>query len=125
MILQKSVKCKNEIVHFDLFGLFSRLISIAERTKKFKEYFKCELAQDPTSISKDRFMRESHKSNLKNILIENFRNFETYPTNKIVVDGGALLYQVSWNKDCSYSEVIDQHYDYIQNNYGINMYCSL
>ena len=110
MILQKSVKCKNEIVHFDLFGLFSRLISIAERTKEFKEYFKCEPAQDPTSIFKDRFMRESHKSDLKNILIENVLNFETYPASKIVVDGCALLHQVSWNKNCSYSEVIDQYY---------------
>ena len=98
--LQKSVKCKNEIVHFDPLRLFSRLISIAERTKKFKEYFKYELTQEPTSLFKDGFMRESHKSDLKNILIENVHNFETYPTSKIVV-GGALLYQVSWNKNCS------------------------
>ena len=65
--------------------LFSRLISIAERTKKFKEYFNYELTQEPTSLFKDGFMRESHKSDLKNILIENAHNFETYPTNKFVV----------------------------------------
>ena len=46
--LQKTVKCKNEIVHFDPLRRFSRLISIAEWTKKFKEYFKCELTQEPT-----------------------------------------------------------------------------
>ena len=71
-------------------------------------------------------MRESHKSDLKNILVENLLNFETYPGSKIVVDGGALLHQVSRNKNCSYNEVIDQHYgevideycDYLQNNYG-------
>ena len=71
-------------------------------------------------------MRESHKSDRKNILIENLHNFETYPGSKIVVDGGALLHQVSRNKNCSYNEVIDQHYsevidqycDYLQNNYG-------
>ena len=45
-------------------------------------------------------MRESHKSDLKSILIENVHNFETYPTSRIVV-GGALLHQVSWNKNCS------------------------
>ena len=83
--LQKSVKCKNEIVHFDPFRLFSRLISIAEQTKKIKENFKYELLQEPTSLFKDGFMRESHKSDLKNILIENAHNFETYPTNKFVV----------------------------------------
>ena len=38
--LQKSVKCKYEVVHFDLLRLFTRLLSIAERTNKFKEYFK-------------------------------------------------------------------------------------
>ena len=56
-------------------------------------------------------MRESHKSDLKNILIENVPNFETYPASKIVVDGCALFHQVSWNKNCSYSEVIDQYYN--------------
>ena len=110
--------CTNEIVHFDPLRRFSRLISIAERPKKIKEYFKYELTQEPTSFFKDGFMRESHKSDLKNILIENVHNFETYPTSKIVVDGGALLHQVSWNKNCSYSEVIDQYCDYLQNNYG-------
>ena len=64
-------------------------------------------------------MRKSHKFDLKNILIENVHNFETYPKNKVVVDGGALLHQVSWNKNCSYSEVIDQYCDYLQNNYGL------
>ena len=110
--------CTNEIVHFDPLRLFSRLISIAERPKKIKEYFKYELTQEPTSFFKDGFMRESHKSDLKNILIENVHNFETYPTCKIVVDGGALLHQVSWNKNFAYIEVIDQYCDYLQNNYG-------
>ena len=32
--LQKSVKCKNKIVHFDPLRLLSRLISVAELTKK-------------------------------------------------------------------------------------------
>ena len=124
--IAKSVKCQNEIVHLDLLHLFSRLISIAERTNKFKEYFNYELTQKPTSLFNDGFMRESHKSDRKNILIENLHNFETYPGSKIVVDGGALLYQVSRNKNCSDNEVIDQHYsevidqycDYLQNNYG-------
>ena len=37
--LQKSVKCKDKIVHFETLRLFSRLILIAERTNKFKELF--------------------------------------------------------------------------------------
>ena len=44
-------------------------------------------------------MRESHKSDLKNILTENVHNSETYPTSKIYADGGAPLHQVSWNKN--------------------------
>ena len=50
---------------------------IVERTKKFKEYFKYELTQEPTSF-KDGFMHESRKSDLKNIFMENVHNFETY-----------------------------------------------
>ena len=59
--------------------LFSRLISIAERTKKFSEYFKYQLTQEPTSLFKDGFMHESHKSDLKNMFIESAHSFETYP----------------------------------------------
>ena len=60
----------------------------------------------------------SHTNLILRILTENVPNFETYPASKIVVDGGALLHQVLWNKNCSYSEVIDQYCDYLQNNYG-------
>ena len=66
-----------------------------------RNYFKYELTQEPSSLFIDRFVQESHKSDLKNILIENANN---------VVDGGALFYQVPWNKNSSYSEVIDQLY---------------
>ena len=107
--LQKNVKCKDEIVQFDPLQLFSRLTSITERTNKFKEYFKYELTQESTSLFNDGSMRESHKSDLKNIFSEKAHNFETYPASKIVIDGGALPHQVSWNKNCSYSGLID-HY---------------
>ena len=63
-------------------------------------------------------MRKSQKSDLKNFLVENVHNFETYPASTIVVDEGALLHQVSWNKNCSYSEIIDQYCDYLKNYYG-------
>ena len=43
-------------------------------------------------------MRQSHKSHLRNILIENAHNSKIYPANKVVADGGALLHQISWNK---------------------------
>ena len=99
--------------------LSPRIISIAERPNKFEEYFKYELTQEPTSLLKDRFVHNSHKSDLKNSLIENAHKFQIYPASKIVVDGGALLHQVSWTKIYFYSEVIDQYSDYLQNNYGL------
>ena len=95
MALKKNVKCKDEIVQFDPLQLFSRLTSITERTNKFKEYFKYELTQESTSLFNDGSMRESHKSDLKNIFFEKAHNFETYPASKIVIDGGALPHQVS------------------------------
>ena len=74
--------------------MFSRLISVVERTNTSNEYFKYELTQGPTSLLKDGFMRESQKSDLKNIIIENAHNFETYPASKIVVDEGALVHGI-------------------------------
>ena len=88
---KKSVKY-NEVVNFDPLSVFSRLISVVERTNTSNEYFKYELTQGPTSLLKDGFMRESQKSDLKNIIIENAHNFETYPASKIVVDEGALVH---------------------------------
>ena len=63
-------------------------------------------------------MHESHKSDFKNILIKNAHNFQTYSVSRIVADRGALFRQVSWNKICSYSEVIDQ-YCYLHNDYSL------
>ena len=63
-------------------------------------------------------MGKPHKSSLKNNLIESARNYETYSASKIVVDKDAILYQVSWNKNCSYSEVTDQFCDCLHNNYS-------
>ena len=117
--LQKSIKTNGETLHFDPLRLFSRLIFTAERTDKFIDYFQYELTQEPTALFKDGFMRESHKSDVKNILLENTRIFENYPSSKIVVDGGALLHQVSLKKSCTYSEVIDQYFTYLSNNYGL------
>ena len=54
------------------------------------------------------FLKVGESHDLRNILIENAHNFETCAASKNVVDGGALLQQVSWSKNCSYSEVIDQ-----------------
>ena len=90
---KKSVKY-NEVVNFDPLSVFSRLISVVERTNTSNEYFKYELTQGPTSLLKDGFMRESQKSDLKNIIIENAHNFETYPASKIVVDEGALVHGI-------------------------------
>ena len=84
----------NEVVNFDPLSVFSTLISVVEWTNTSKEHFKYELTQEPTSLLKDGFMRESHKSDLKNIIIENPHNFETYPASKIVVDGGALVHGI-------------------------------
>ena len=86
--LQKNVKCKDEIVHFDPLQLFSRLTSIENEQINLKNILNMNLFND-------RSMRESHKSDLKNILFEKAHNFETYPDSKIVIDGGALLHQVS------------------------------
>ena len=90
---KKSAKY-NEVVNFDPLSVFSRLISVVERTNTSNEYFKYELTQGPTSLLKDGFMRESQKSDLKNIIIENAHNFETYPASKIVVDEGALVHGI-------------------------------
>lgn len=75
----------------------SRLILIAERKNKFKGYyFKYELIQEPTSF-KAGFVRETHKSDLKNIPIENAHNFETFYASKIVV-GGEVLYFIRYRR---------------------------
>ena len=66
-------------------------------------------------------MRKSNKFDLQNILIENAHNFETYSASKTVVDGVALLHHISWNKNCSYNEVIDQYCSYLHSNYGLSI----
>ena len=42
-------------------------------------------------------------------------NFESYSASIIVIDGGSLLHQVSWNKNCFFSEIINQYCNYLGN----------
>ena len=105
-------------VHFDPPPTVLEIDFNSRTDKKIWRVFKYKLTQEPTSLFKDELMRWSHKSDLKNIVIENVHNSDSYGTSKVDVDGGALLHQVSWNKNCSYSEIINQYCDYLQNNYG-------
>ena len=58
-------------------------------------------------------MREFHNAGHKNILLGNACNFENYPTSKIIIDYGAKLRQLSWNKNCLYREVFNHSITYV------------
>jgi len=111
--------------------LFNRLILLAQRQPDVSLYFSYELAPVPSSLFKDNMMRKSDKAALgrllsQDVVVFDLQNWKT----RVVVDGGALLHRVRWQKVSTYSLTADHHVRYVINKYGRNAvvvfdgYCS-
>ena len=63
-----------------------------------RPYFDYELSSVPTSLFKDGFMRKGVKSQLANFFTSSVNGCEYQRQAKHVLDGGALLHRVKWER---------------------------
>ena len=114
--IQNEIKVNNEPDHIDPLVLFGRLTALAQRDDVMAQ-FKYELTSKPTALFKDGLMKKPTKSVLRNYLTKD----ET-PSKVVakvcVLDGGALLYNVKWLPNSSYSVIAEYYTKFIKNNYG-------
>ena len=81
-------------------------------------YFRYELTSIPTSLFKDRFMRKSQKSQLAKFLQNGVNPSVQNPGAMYVIDGGALLHRVKWQKKVTYKPIVNQYVKYVRTRYG-------
>ena len=124
--LQKSISIQDESIYIQPTGLFARLLALVERSESsIEDQFDYELTQEPTSLFNNQFMRKPNKSNLAKIVTQNASSFETIPSSKVVIDGGALLHRVHWRKGMTYNGIVQQCSEYLISKYGLNAPLSL
>ena len=116
-LLQDTVKVQNESIVIDPLVLFGRLSLIAQNRDDAAAQFAYELAVEPTSLFKNGLMRKPTKSSLRKNLIKNKLDCKE-PTHHTVIDGGALLFQVSWLPNSMYNDISNQYTDYILRKHG-------
>ena len=111
--LQDAIKVDNEHVHINPLILFGRLTTLAQRQEDIKEQFKYELTPEPASLFKDGLMRKPTKSTLRTHLTKNVSTPPTTPSKNVVIDGGALLWNVNWLRNSTYDDITNQYARYL------------
>ena len=128
--LHKGVSVDGETIHVNCSNLFNRLIVLAERQPDVSSFFAYELTPFPCSLFKDGMMRKPDKAALGRALSNDACSDVHLLNNCIVVDGGALLHRVRWQRMATYDQTADHYARYVTSKYGRNVtvvfdgYCS-
>ncbi|CAB4029738.1 Hypothetical predicted protein [Paramuricea clavata] len=80
-------------------------------------YFDYELTAMPTSLFKDNFMRKSVKSQLAQSLEKNVQFSGENPQAMHVLDCGAPIHKVKWQKKVTYKDIAVQYVNYVRTRY--------
>lgn len=101
--------------------MFNRMIAVAKREESIEQFFEIELTLEPMSMFKDGMMRKPDKPSLRKVLLPDSLSHTCEEINKqvtFIIDGGALLHKVRWEKGIKFSEVGNLYLEYIQNQYN-------
>ena len=118
---------ESETIHIDQQLLFQRLILISERKSScdVSHLFSHELCIFPPALFDSRgLMLPAQKSALADHLWDNYMAtgenvHQTLPTVvKFVIDGGALLHRLTWQRGVTYKEIISMYGSYLKKKYS-------
>ena len=119
---KNAVKIKEDSVQIDSNLMFQRLASFAVKTdSSLSETLKYELSSHPPALfDSNGMMKEAKKAQLADGLYALLDDTEFNITDEAlyVVDGGALLHKLPWEKHSSFNSIIDKYSKYVINNYG-------
>ena len=117
--LRPGIVIEGKTEYIDPLVLYTRLIAIMQREKDIEKYFFHDLTPEPTTLFKDGMLRKTNKAVLRDILVEKQTNAEisNRTVNSCVIDGGALLYKVTWN-DGTYRDIIKKYVNYVKRKYA-------
>jgi hypothetical protein len=115
--LHPGIKVDKQKINIHPNHLFYRRIAIAQRDENMAPYFDYELTAMSTSLFKDNFMRKSVKSQLAQALEKEVQSSGENPQAVHVLDGGALIHKVKWQKKVTYKDIAVQYVNYVRTRY--------
>ena len=99
--------------------MFTRLTAILHREEDIKLFFDYELTGIPTALFKDGFMWKPVKLQLAQYFILNVQSANEPNIKTLqVIDSGALLHRIKWEKKAAYNDIVEQYVCYIRARYG-------
>ena len=116
--LRPGILVDKKKIHINPTQLFTRLIGIVQREDDMAPFFNYELTSIPTSLFKNNSLRKTDKAQLARSLKS---GTELSPLNtqaRYVLDGGALIHRVKWEKKVTYRDVVKQYVGYVRAKYN-------
>ena len=114
----------SDVVVVDHQLLFQRLISAAENFGlKRSELFRYELSSFPTALFESpTFLRQANKADLADEIwktaAEGMPEFSELETHQYVLDGGALLHLIPWQRGVTFATILKSYADNVKRTYG-------
>ena len=111
--LYPAIQIDKHKVHFNPSILFTRLTAILQRGEDIKPFFAYKLTAIHTTLFKDGIMRKPVKSQLAHYLTLNVQSANEPSIKTLqVIDGGALLHRIKWEKKAAYNDIVEQYVYY-------------
>ena len=113
--LRSGPKVNGKKLVIDSLKLFNRLIIISEREVKTKQALQFELTPTPMSLfDKDQKLRKSDKAALARVLKAFVELVEKHPSTSLVIDGGWLLHNVSWEANLTWKDIAERYLQFVK-----------
>ena len=116
-----AVKIKDEVIHIDPQLLFQRLVTVGDRTDNLAEIFQYELCSYPPALFENKSTpRLANKASLGDTLWKLMPPDMPVPQGDVqyILDGGAFLHRIPWNRGSAYDEICQQYIRYVDSHYG-------
>ena len=121
LAVKSCVKIDNEHVQIDPNLMFQRLASVAVSSEEsLKNAMKYELCSSPPALFEScGLMKEAKKTQIAEGLMSLAEpESHTLSNKQYVIDGGALLHKIPWEKQKPIKAIIQAYRDFVRKNYG-------
>lgn len=125
MVLKTAVKEGDNIIEIDPDLLFQRLASVAAKEPdSLNKALTFELSpQPPALFDKNLFMREAQKAQLADTLASWVTQCDLPSNVHYILDGGALLHRIPWQKGASFKAIFQVYVDYLKKHFSGAIIC--
>ena len=124
-VASESIEVRGHQVEIDPMSLFLRVTCVINKHQEMKDHLTHEFSKYPPSLFDHGLMRKTAKHTLADILKSRTKpvSADLVQNSIHVIDGGYLLHQVEWPKNCTYADVINSYTRYVCRHDGESFVC--